>query len=69
MADDAISGKPVQFVHKGVVFQVLPEATQKNKLDGLVGQATLAEDVDMEQVSKDLAAEMEAEWLKDWSEI
>ncbi len=69
LADDAIAGKPVQFVHKGVVFQVIPEATQKKKLDRLVGQATLAEDVDMERVSKELAAEMEAAWLTDWSEI
>lgn len=69
LADEAISGKPVQFVYKGVVFQVLPEGTQMKKLDGLVGQPTLAPDVDLEQASKELAAEMEAAWLKDWSEI
>ena len=69
LADEAIDGKSVQFVYKGVVFQVVPEGTQAKKLDRLVGQPTLASDVDLEQASKDLAAEMEAAWLKDWSEI
>ena len=69
LADEAMSGQRVQFVYKGVVFQVLPEGTQTKKLDRLVGQPTLAQDVDLEQASKELAAEMEAAWLKDWSEI
>lgn len=70
LADEAISGRDVQFVYKGVVFRVQPESTQtKKKLDRLVGQPTLAPDVDLEQASKELAAEMETAWLKDWSEI
>ena len=69
LADDALGGKSVQFVHKGVVFQVIPEGTQTKKLDRLVAQPTLAPDVDLEQTSKDLATEMEAEWLRDWSGI
>ena len=69
LAEDAISGKPVQFVYKGVVFQLVPEGTKTKKLDRLVGQPTLAPEVDLEQASKELAAEMEAAWLKDWSEI
>jgi hypothetical protein len=70
LADEAIGGERVEFVHKGVVFQVLPEATQaSSKLDRLVGQPTLVPDVDLEQAGKELAAEMEAEWVRDWSEI
>lgn len=69
LADEAMNGRPVQFVYKGVVFQVVPEGTQGKKLDGLVGQATLAPDIDLEQAGKELAAEMEAEWVKDWSDI
>ena len=69
LADEAIGGEPVQFVYKGVVFQVIPETRQSKKLDRLVGQPTLAPDVDLEQAGKELAAEMEAEWVKDWSEI
>jgi hypothetical protein len=52
-----------------VVFQVVPEGTQGKKLDGLVGQPTLEPDVDLEQAGRELAAEMESEWVKDWSEI
>ena len=69
LADAAINGQKVQFVYKGVVFRVQPEGTQTKKLDRLVGQPTLAPDVDLKQASKELAAEMEAAWLKDWSEI
>ena len=69
LADAAIGGEQVQFVYKGVVFQVAPEARQSKKLDRLIGQPTLAPDVDLEQAGRELAAEMEAEWVKDWSEI
>jgi hypothetical protein len=69
LADEAIGGKPVQFVYKGVVFRVVPEGSQMNKLDRLVAQSTVDTDVDLEQAGKELAAEMEAEWVKDWSEI
>jgi hypothetical protein len=47
----------------------VPEVTRKNKLDRLVGQPTIASDADLEQGGKELAAEMEAAWTKDWSEI
>ena len=69
LADEAMSGRRVQFVYKGVVFQVVPERTHGKKLDGLVGQATLDPDVNLEEAGKELAAEMEAEWVQDWSEI
>jgi hypothetical protein len=69
LAEEAMSGEPVQFVYKGVVFRVVPEGTRMNKLDRIIAQPTLAPDVELEQAGKELAAEMEAEWLKDWSEI
>jgi hypothetical protein len=69
LADEAINGRNVEFVYKGVVFRVQPESTQTKKLDRLVGQPTLEPDVDLEQASRELAAEMESAWLKDWSEI
>ena len=68
LAEEALNGEQVQFVYQGVVFQVVPEG-KKSKLDRLVGQPTLAPGVDLAQASKELAAEMEAEWLKDWSAI
>jgi hypothetical protein len=48
---------------------MVPKETLAKKLDGLTGQATLAPDVDLEQAGKELAAEIEAEWVKDWSDI
>ncbi len=46
----------------------MPEKKQ-SKLDNLVGQPVLAAGVELEQAGKELLAEMEAEWLKDWSEM
>jgi hypothetical protein len=68
MADQALKGEPVEFVYRGVVFKVTPEK-KLSKLDKLVGQPVVAEGIDLEQASKELFAGMEAEWLKDWSEL
>ncbi len=67
MADQALNGVQVEFVHRGVVFKVSPEK-KKSKLENLVGQPTIAAGVDIEQASRELLAEMEAEWRQDWSE-
>jgi hypothetical protein len=67
MADKALNGEHVQFVYRGVVFDVKPEK-KLSKLERIVGQPTLAPGVDLEQASRELTAEMEAEWLEDWSE-
>jgi hypothetical protein len=68
LADQALSGEPVAFTYRGVVFKVMPE-NKKSKLDKLVGQPVLAVGVDLEQASKELSAEMEAAWLEDWSHL
>jgi hypothetical protein len=68
MADQAINGEIVQFTYKGVVFQVKPEKKQ-SKLAKLVGQPVIAEGVDLESAGKELSAEMQAEWEKDWSDL
>jgi hypothetical protein len=67
MAEQALQGEPVGFVYRGVVFKVTPEKKQ-SKLNKLVGEPTLAPGVNLEQASRELLAEMEAEWLNDWSE-
>jgi hypothetical protein len=68
MADLALQGENVQFTYRGVVFKIMPEK-RHSKLEKLVGQPVLAEDVDLEQAGKDLSAEMEASWLEDWSHL
>lgn len=69
LADKAIDGEAIEFVHRGIVFQVTPESAGKKKLDRLVGQPTVADDGDPESAGESLAAEMEAAWRKDWDEI
>jgi hypothetical protein len=68
LADQALKGEPVEFLYRGVVFKVTPEKKQ-SKLDKLVGQPVVAQGIDLTQASKELTAEMEADWLKDWSEL
>lgn len=69
MADQALHGDKVEFLYKGVVFQVIPNNKPKSKLDKLIGQPVVAPGCDLAQAGKELLAGMEAEWLKDWSEI
>jgi hypothetical protein len=68
LADQALKGEPVEFIYRGVVFKVTP-AQKQLKMDKLVGQPVLAPGVDLEQASKELLVEMEAEWMEDWSAL
>jgi antitoxin (DNA-binding transcriptional repressor) of toxin-antitoxin stability system len=66
LADQALEGKPIEFIHKGVVFKVVPE-TPVLKLSKLTRETVVAPGVSLD--TSDLLKEMEAEWEKDWSEI
>ena len=68
LADHALAGETVEFTYKGVVFKMVPEA-KPSKLAKLTGQTVVAPNADLEQSSRDLLREMEAEWEKDWSEL
>jgi hypothetical protein len=70
LADQALKGETVEFIHKGVVFKVIPE-TKKSKLSRLTPQHIFPPgvDPDSEYDSTELLKEMEAEWEKDWSDI
>ena len=68
IVDRALRGEQVEFTYKGVVFKVVPE-TRKSKLANLVGQQTLAPDVDSITLSKQVVTEMEAEWQHDLSTL
>jgi antitoxin (DNA-binding transcriptional repressor) of toxin-antitoxin stability system len=65
-ADRALQGEPIEFIHKGVVFKVVPEA-RTPKLSRLTRETVVAPGADLD--TADLFKEMEAEWQKDWSEI
>jgi hypothetical protein len=68
LADQAMNGEVVQFTYKGVVFEVKPEKKQ-SKLAKLVGQPVVAEGIDLELAGKELSAEMQTEWEKEWSDL
>jgi hypothetical protein len=68
LADQALKGESVEFLYRGVVFKVTPEKKQ-SKLENLVGQPVIAPGADLESAGKELQAEMESEWVRDWSEL
>ncbi len=68
LADLALKGEAVEFTYRGVVFKVTPQKKQ-SKLERLTGQAVLAQNADLALAGKELLAEMEVEWTKDWSEL
>jgi hypothetical protein len=65
-ADRALQGEPIEFIHKGVVFKVIP-ATQASKLSKLIPETVVAPGANLDTTA--LMREMEAEWQKDWSQI
>ena len=66
LADRALKGEPIEFIHKGVVFKVVPE-TLESKLSRLSRETIVAPEGSLD--TTELLKEMEAEWEKDWSEI
>ena len=66
LADQALKGEAVEFIHKGVVFKVVPE-TPLSKLSRLTRETVVAPEASLD--TSELLKEMEAEWEKDWSEI
>jgi antitoxin (DNA-binding transcriptional repressor) of toxin-antitoxin stability system len=66
LADQALKGEPIEFIHKGVVFKVVP-ATSTPKLARLARETVTAPGSDLD--TTELLKEMEAGWQKDWSEI
>ena len=68
LSDLALKGETVQFVYRGAVLRLTPEK-QLSKLDRLVGQPVVSHDYDPAAASRELLAEMESEWAKDWSDL
>jgi hypothetical protein len=70
LADQALEGETIEFIHKGVTFKVIPQ-TRKSKLSRLTAENIFATgvDPDSEYDSTELLKEMEAEWEKDWADL
>ena len=68
LADQALEGKTVEFVHRGMVFQITPEI-KRSKLARLTAQKVVAPKANLKQAGRHLLKEMKAGWEKDWSEL
>ena len=60
LIDRALEGEPIQFTHKGVVFQIVTE-TVPDKVSRLNRQTVVAPGGEPGQT--------EAEWQHDWAEL
>ena len=70
LADQALEGETIEFIHKGVTFKVVPQ-TRKSKLSRLTAENIFPPGVDPEDIvdTRELIKEMEAEWLKKWDDL
>jgi antitoxin (DNA-binding transcriptional repressor) of toxin-antitoxin stability system len=70
LADQALEGETIEFIHKGVTFKVVPQ-TRKSKLSRLTAENIFPPGVDPEDIvdTSELIKEMEAEWLKKWDDL
>ncbi|PYT26252.1 MAG: hypothetical protein DMG57_21910 [Acidobacteria bacterium] len=68
LADQALEGKPVEFVHKGVVFHITPES-KRSKLAKLTAQKVVAPKANLKRADRELLKEMTEGWEQDWSEL
>jgi hypothetical protein len=67
--DKAATGEPLEVVHKGNTFRIVPEPSG-SKLSRLTRRhALLVPPESIADSDPELLAEMEAEWEEDWKEI
>ncbi len=69
--DKALNGDVVEVIHKGKTIRLVPDV-QGSKLDRLtpvqIFNPAFSEE-DHQKASRELFAEMQREWEKDWSEL
>jgi len=71
LVDKALEGDDVEVVHKGKTIRLVSKI-QGSKLDRLTPAQIFNPDLSEEEqarASRELFAEMEREWEKDWSEL
>jgi prevent-host-death family protein len=71
LVDKALNGDVVEITHKGNTIRLVPEA-QVSKLDRLtpihIFNPAFSEE-DHQRTSRELFAEIQREWERDWSEL
>lgn len=69
LADAALRGETVEFVHRGRKLKVVPEA-EPDVFDRITPMPELFDETtDFQEASRMLLAEMENEWEKEWTEL
>jgi prevent-host-death family protein len=71
LVDKALNGDVVEVTHKGKTIRLVPEA-HASKLDRLTPACILNpnfSEKDHRKASRELLAEMQREWEKDWSDL
>jgi hypothetical protein len=67
--DKAAAGEPLEVVHKGTTFRIIPEHSG-SKLSRLKKRDIfLVDPTSIVESDPELLAEMESEWEEDWKEI
>ena len=72
LVDKVIGGETVEMVHRGVTIRLVIPESRSSRLDRLTPrQITNPRMTEKEQraAEKQLQADIQAEWQKDWSEI
>ena len=66
--DKVIDGEPVEIDYKGkkIQIQAVPGGS---KLERMVRRDAIVGDPDFTETSREILAEMEAEWEEDWKDI
>ena len=68
LVESALAGESVEFTHKGQIIRLVPEK-KISKLARLTPMQVINPDgPGLEGADKELFAEMEREWTKDWDE-
>ena len=69
LADAALEGKQIEFVHRGKKLRVVPEVVPDllERITPLPG--AIEDDTDFAEASRSLLREMEQEWEKDWKAV
>jgi prevent-host-death family protein len=71
LVDNALSGDLVEVTHKGKTIRLVPEVqgSKLNRLTPIEVFNPAFSEQDHQKASRELFAEMEREWEKDWSEL
>ncbi|MBC8164908.1 MAG: hypothetical protein H7Y20_03425 [Bryobacteraceae bacterium] len=70
LADAALQGEQVEFIHRGVRFRIVPELQKKSLQERITPMQVISSDnSNLEEGSRLLHEEMQRAWEKDWADL